>query len=143
VEPVVIEPAVELPASFDSSERWRRHGRLILRAEALYFIHGWDEQGVDLWRALDPLVRRLGGGKAPEARAGQRMLAEYASRSAAQQAEVVPGSRVITREDIDRATVRGLAPTLIVETKRHGDRLVFRIPRRARESAKRWAGLGA
>lgn len=135
----MIDGAVGLLSSFDASEGWRVHGRLILRPEGLYFIHGWDEQGVDLWRALDPLVRRLGK-RAREARAGQRMLDEYADRSAEDQARIVPSSRVIPAEDIYGAEVRGLLPKLVVETRRHGDRLVFRIPRAQREPAIAWAG---
>lgn len=138
MDETTIEPAIELPPGFDSGEGWRVHGRLILREDGLFFIHGWDEQGIDLWRALDSLVSRFGD-RAREARAGQVMLDEYAARSADEQAEIVPRSRVVPRDDISSAEVRGLAPKLRVETRRHGTRLVFRIPRAAREAAQAWA----
>ena len=48
MDELVIEPAIELPNTMDRSVRWRIYGRLILREEALYFIHGWDTKGRDI-----------------------------------------------------------------------------------------------
>ena len=138
VDELVIEPAIQLPSTLDRSERWQIHGRLILRAEGLYFIHGWDVKGHDLWRLLDATIDRLVRG-APEAHAGAQMLADYADRTPEEQAQIIPDSRVILDADIASASVHGLAPKLVVETQRLGDRLIFRIPRWARDGARSWA----
>ena len=135
---LVIEPAVQLPSTLDRSEHWQIHGRLILRDEGLYFIHGWEEKGHDLWRLLDGVVHRLVRG-APELLAGAQMLAQYADRPAEEQAQIIPESRVILDADLASARVYGLPPKLVVETQRLGERLIFQIPWRARDGTRRWA----
>src|SRR5690606_15217116 len=138
---IVIEPAVELPSGLPGS-RFRIHGRLILTDAALYFIHGWDEQvREDLWWMVERTVRPPG--RSEQAHAGRQMLEQYADRSPEQQAEIVPGSRVVPLRDLSSARQVGWPSRLIVETRRHGDTLVYRIPRTAREAVTGWIAAHA
>jgi hypothetical protein len=135
---IIIEPAVELPSGLPGS-RFRVHGRLILTDAALYFIHGWDEQvRADLWWIIERSVRARDEQTQQTAHAGQQMLAQYADRSPEQQAELVPGSRVLALDDLSSATLLRWPPRLLVETRRHGDTLVYKIPRAMRVAVTQW-----
>jgi hypothetical protein len=134
---IEIEPAVELPSGLPGS-RFRVHGRLILTGSALYFIHGWDEQvRDDLWWIVERTVRPP---KAEQqaAHVGREMLARYADRSPEQQAEIVPGSRVLPLDDLSSATQLRWPARLRIETRRRGDTLVYRIPRAMGPAVSQW-----
>lgn len=133
---IVIEPAVELPSGLPGV-RFRIHGRLILSEAALYFIHGWDEQiREDLWWIIERTVRA--GERSVAAHAGQEMLDQYADRSPEQQAEMVPGSRVLPLDDLSSARHTRWPSRLIVTTRRRGDTLVYRIPRAMGPAVCQW-----
>lgn len=136
-DPITIEPAIELPSGLPGA-RFRVHGRLILTETALYFIHGWDEQvREDLWWIVERTVRPPKHMQ-EAAHAGRQMLEQFADRSPEQQAEIVPGSRVLPLADVSSAQLVRWPPRLIVETRRHGDTLVYRIPRVMHLAAAGW-----
>ena len=134
-----IEPAVELPSAIPGA-RFRVHGRLILGDGGLYFIHGWDEQvRWDLWWTFERTVRPRG----EQAHAGAQMLAQYADLAPDRQAQIVPGSRVLGFAELSSARLVRFRSQLIVETRRHGDTLVYRIPRATRDAAAGWIAAHA
>ncbi len=135
METIVVEPAIELPSALPGAARLRVHGRLILTEAALYFIHGWDEQDRrGLWWTFEREVFAEGS----DAHAGERMLAQYAGLAPQRQAEIVPSSRALPFAELSSARLVGWRSRLIVETRRHGDTLVYRIPRAQREEVVGW-----
>jgi hypothetical protein len=128
---IIIDPCVELQGSYDPGERWRTYGRLILTEDALYYIHGWDVLGrPGLWRLFNPIVRL----REPMALdAGEQLLADVAD-----QAMIVPRSRVLPVAELSTATLGRFRSRIVVETRRQGDALGYEIPRRLKADVAEW-----
>lgn len=151
---IIIDPCVELHSSYDPGERWRSYGRLILSDEALYFIHGWDERGRPaVWGLLNPVVKLhasdvIGpdGEQDRGGHVGEQLLADVADRSPAEQAMIVPRSRALPLAELSTATLGRFWSRVVVETRRQGEALGYRVPRRLRADVADWierAGLAS
>lgn len=130
----VFEDVTRKLASVDPREQRSACGRLILTADALHYVPGWEvhEHAHSRQRRLDAPDRVDTRGE------GARLLAEVASLTPAEQVRRIDGSVTVPVSDIESAGLSLLASVLRVITERHGEVLDFIIERRDRKQVQAW-----
>lgn len=125
-------------------------GRLILAADGLYFVSGWEihRQRAHVAGAFDVALMLLAlipdpFGDARTTPEGERLLAELRGLEPAEQVERAEGSLHLRGDDIASASLgRMFGPLRVVELVR-GDTYIFEIPRRARKHVHGWLAARA
>lgn len=137
---VVLELITRTTPGLDANELRSEFGRMILTADALHFVHGWERvdpirNGYTPFRLIDEFQRRW---RTPHWPDGVRLLAEVAHLEAAEQVRTLSGSFSVPVADVESATVGALLGDLDVVTASRGERLHFLIPRRYRARVRAW-----
>lgn len=140
---LVLENITRILPSLDPRERRAECGRLILAADALHYVQGWEVHqqnvggGGDLGGMLLDLLH-----SAPELvdtrHEGARLLAEVASLGPAEQVRAIAGSVSVHRADVGSAKLGFFIGALKVVTAARGEVYVFNIPRRHRPAVNAW-----
>jgi hypothetical protein len=141
---LVVEPATRhLPGEVDGLSV--DHGRLILAAEGLYFVSGWQSVRDTAGSGLLGVLMFLSIGDAPTQAAdprmiaeGRRHLAELGGLPPEVQVERSADSLHLPVDDIAGATLGRLIGPLTVVTALHGERHVFEVPRARRPAVRAW-----
>lgn len=142
--PLALELITRTTPGLDANELRSEFGRLILTADALHFVQGWERvehirNGYTPFRLVDELQRRW---RTPHWPDGLRLLAEVAHLEPAEQVRALSGSFSVPVADFESATVGALLGDLDVVTASRGERLHFLLPRRHRPRVRAWvAGL--
>ncbi len=143
--PHVLEWIVRTHQPSDANERHAEVGRLILAADALHYVQGWENTS-STRNSYTPLVvfdylinRLVPPHRWPE---GVRLLGEVEALAPARQVLAMSGSVTVPVADIEVARLGPLLGDLKVITESRGEVLTFQIPYRRRADVKVWlAGL--
>lgn len=142
VQPVVLENVIRMMASLDPRERRADHGRLILDANGLHYVQGWETHqqaggGGGLMGALLDLAEHSRD-VVDTAAEGARLLAQVHSLRPEEQVRAVAGSVSVPVGDIESASLSFFASILKVVTETHGEVLSFVIERQHRRQVQAW-----